>query len=120
MGVPSDDTGFDVRIADIDGQIVVAVRGEIDLSTDQRLWRAIDEASSRSRRLVIDLSETTFIDSSGLAVLVRAYRHLGQKREAVVFRAPSPTARKVLGISGLDRLVTVEDPPRQPDDRRAP
>lgn len=104
---------FSARVVDDSGQIVVAVSGEIDLSTGEELWQAIQEATTRSRRLVIDLRETTFIDSSGLAVLVRAHQHLGQIREAVVLRAPNPSARKVLDISGVDRLLTIEDDERR-------
>jgi len=104
----SEETGFGARVAERDGEVVVEVRGEIDLATGEALWRAIEVASSRSRRLVIDLTETTFIDSSGLAILIRAHRLLGQIPGAIVLRGPNPTARKLLDISGLDRLVTVE------------
>ncbi len=104
-------SAFSAHVVDLHGQIVVAVSGEIDLSTGDELWAAIEEAATRSPRLVIDLTETTFIDSSGLAVLVRAHHRLGQIPEAVVLRAPSSAARKVLDISGVDRLLTIEDGP---------
>jgi len=60
------------------------------------------------RRLVVDLSATRFIDSSGLNVFVRAYRQLGRCREALVLRGATPMASTLLRITGLDQILTIE------------
>ena len=96
------------HVVEVDGAVVVAVRGEIDLVTADELTAAVRLAACRSRRLVIDMAELTFMDSSGLGIIATAYRELGQLREAIVLRSPNPATRRLLSISGIDRLVTIE------------
>lgn len=65
---------------------VVAVAGEIDLLTAPRLTAALDElVRTTTRHIAIDLSETTFIDSAGVHVLVQAHQR-GGRHLAVVDR----------------------------------
>ena len=118
-GVPSvvavrDGYGFEARVVNPthgDGvPVVVAVTGEIDMSTAGLLWQVLEPACERGGRLVVDLDGTTFIDSTGLAVLVRAYKRLEQRSESVVVRTAAPVVRHVLAISGLDGLLMVETP----------
>jgi anti-sigma B factor antagonist len=55
--------------------VTVAVAGEIDLSTADQLDRAIREAEeSQTRRIVVDLSALSFVDSTGLSVLLEAIK----------------------------------------------
>ena len=68
-GTPPD-TAFDARVVACNGELRVAVSGEIDIATSSRLWLAIDGALGTCRRIVLDLTETTLIDSTGLTVLV--------------------------------------------------
>lgn len=104
----SDGHGFQAWVlSHEDDAVVVAVAGEIDMATAGLFWQALEHACERSGRVIVDLTDTTFIDSSGLAVLVRAHKLLDQRADSVVVRAPSPTIRQVLGISGLDGIITV-------------
>jgi anti-anti-sigma factor len=103
----SDGQGFDAWVLQHDDEVVVAVSGEIDMATADLFWQALDGACERAERVVVDLTDTTFIDSSGLAVLVRAHKRLDQRPDALVVRAPNATIRQVLGISGLDGIITV-------------
>ena len=52
--------------------MVVSVRGEIDLSGAPTLWDLLAETITDTKRVVVDLSETEFIDSTALSVLVRS------------------------------------------------
>jgi anti-anti-sigma factor len=102
------DEFYDVALEDEGGDVVVRVRGEIDRHARDTLWAAIEAAGRRRRRLVVDLSGTTFIDGCGLGVIRRACDEMGGARGAVVVRAPSPGVRRLLTIVGLDDLVVVE------------
>ncbi len=102
--------GLDARLVHTDHEAAVLVRGEIDVATCGRRWPVMEYALSPSARLVLDLAETTYIDSCGLTRIVRAHRRLGQRRGAVVIGSPGPAARKLLSVTGVDRLVTIEDP----------
>ena len=91
------------------GNVVVAVAGEIDLYTAGRLREALDALDVASiERLVIDLSEVGFIDSTGLGVLVAAARRLPIGAPfAVVCHAEK--VREVLLMTGLDRIFAIYD-----------
>jgi anti-sigma B factor antagonist len=57
------------------GSVTVAVAGEIDLSTADQLDAAIREAEeTETKRIVVDLSSLTFVDSTGLSVLLAAIK----------------------------------------------
>ena len=98
---------FGAEIRREDGEVVVAVRGEIDIVTAPALWDVIVEVIADTNRLVVDLSETDFIDSTGLGVLVRALKRLRHHGGDLILRSPKPNARKVLHITHLDRVMTI-------------
>lgn len=88
---------------------VLHVAGELDLSTvaafDAELQRALGLG-----RVIVVLSECTFIDSSALQSLVRAHRVVRESDDqTIVLVAPSQPARRVLEIAALDRFVPVFD-----------
>ncbi|MBA2428792.1 MAG: STAS domain-containing protein [Thermoleophilaceae bacterium] len=104
---------IDFRISDreIDSRThLVELGGEVDLYTapefKERLSGAIE---SGKQRLVVDLSETTFIDSTTLGVLVGAEKQLRASDGAVVLVCPERNIRKVFEITGLDRVFTMHD-----------
>lgn len=100
---------FSVEVTRSDGEAVVAVRGEIDLVTAPVLWESLVEFVAEPNRVMLDLSQTEFIDSTGLGVLVRALKRLRHHGGDLVLRAPRPNARKVLSITSLDRVITIVD-----------
>ena len=93
------------RVNDVGNVHVVSFRGELDLSTADGLvdW-LVDIAGPK---IVIDLSELTFMDSSGIAVFVQAKNELG---DSVVLTRPQPNVRRVFELTGLSDLFTDWDP----------
>lgn len=77
------------------------------MATADLFRQAIDEACVGSRRVVIDLVDTTFIDSSGLAVVMRAHGELGRAAGAVVVRAAAPRVTRTFEVTGLDHLIAL-------------
>jgi len=93
---------FTVQAIDTGDEQIVVVKGEIDLAAAEPLWRVITSVLARGpKRLVIDMVDTTFLDSSGLEVLLRAHAALGRLPEATVLRTPSPPVRRVLELAGV-------------------
>ena len=89
------------------GHLVVA-SGELDIQATPRLSTVLAmAATSPGGRLVLDLSEVTFIDSTALGVLIEA-RSKVSDRSAFVLAAPGLETRRALEVSGLDRHFTVE------------
>ncbi len=102
-------TGFEIEDRRIDDDThVVAVSGEIDLFTapefKQRISKPIDAGRSR---LVVDLSQTTFIDSSSLGVLIGAHRRLKLRGGSLVVVCTNEAIVKTLKVTGLDSVFTI-------------
>lgn len=92
---------------------VVALEGEIDLSTAPEAERRIGDAESREPgKLVVDLRRVTFMDSSGLRLLLTAHRRAEQAgREFALVRGAASVDR-LLEVTGIaDRLEVLEEPP---------
>jgi anti-sigma B factor antagonist len=80
---------------------VVSVAGELDLYTAPEFEEALALNGSEPSRVVVDLSECTFIDSTGLGILVKADRHVG--RDALLIVATGREVLRAFEVSGLDR-----------------
>jgi len=87
---------------------VVAVRGELDMHTSEELAELLDGLHERgiTDRLVIDLSECTFMDSIGLSVIIRA-QHMARSPLNVVVN--NDALRRVLSVTGLDSIFTLHE-----------
>ncbi len=101
--------GFTVSSGEIDGLVMLTVSGELDLATAPSLMAAVTElASAGGPPAVIDLSHVTFCDSSGLGALIAA-RQLLPAENSLVLRQPSASVRKLLALTGMTRMFTIED-----------
>jgi anti-sigma B factor antagonist len=101
---------FAAREGDEDGTWILAVAGEIDVATSPELRRELHQLADREpARLVLDLSDVTFIDSSGLGVLVGALKRLREedRGDILVLEGLQEPVRKVFDITGLTDLFTI-------------
>ncbi|GII79757.1 hypothetical protein Sru01_47390 [Sphaerisporangium rufum] len=90
------------------GAVVVAVEGELDLFTAPFLRDEIREAVRQDgSRLVLDLTGLSFMDSSGLSVLIEAWRLTTGDGGGVSLAAPQPPVARILRTTGLDRRIKV-------------
>ena len=101
---------FGVLVVSQDGDgVLICVQGEIDVASAPLLWKAVDEAiDTTTRRLVIDLHDTVFVDSTALSIFVRAFKRLRHQGADLVLRSPRANALKVLSVTGLDTVFTIE------------
>jgi anti-sigma B factor antagonist len=99
--------GIDDRQVD-DATHVVTVTGEIDLFTapefKQRVSAPIDAGRTQ---LIVDLTGTTFIDSSSLGVLIGAHRRLRRLNGSLVVVVSGEPILKTFRITGLDGVFTI-------------
>lgn len=94
---------------DADGA-VIAVRGEVDLFTAPELKKAVaDEIDSGRIRVVVDLAETTFLDSSGLGVLVGALQRLRDRGGALSIVNVDAAIARTFSITGLDQILAIRE-----------
>ena len=90
-----------------DGVALVRLAGELDLYNADVIRRALFEAAAQDpARLVVDLADVQFIDSTALGVLIEARSRLSNRR-AFVLAAPGLETRRALEISGLDRHFSI-------------
>lgn len=89
-----------------EGVSVIHVTGDLDLSTIGAFDAELEQALE-SGRLVIELADCTFIDSSALRALVRAQKLVTRAGGELALVAPSQPARRVLEIATLDRFMPV-------------
>jgi anti-sigma B factor antagonist len=93
----------------LDGGVVVRLAGELDLYNAHRVREALLACSAESpERLVVDLGEVEFVDSTALGVLVEARSRMEDK-QAFLLAAPGAETRRALEVSGLDRHFNVRE-----------
>jgi anti-sigma B factor antagonist len=91
-----------------DERHVVAVTGEIDLFTAPELKAALGEAiEAGRRRIVVDLSDTTFLDSTALGVLIGTVKRLRSREGRLTLVNTDSNIAKTFEITGLDQIFTI-------------
>ncbi|MGE9807312.1 MULTISPECIES: STAS domain-containing protein [unclassified Janibacter] len=97
-----------VTSADHDGVTVVAAEGEIDVYTAQILRDALDRhISAGQHTIVADLERVTFLDSTGLGVLVGRLKLLRNHSGWLHLVATQDRILRVFSITGLDRVFPI-------------
>ena len=105
---------FEVTAQRDDAVATVVVSGELDLATVPRLSATVAEHGD-ARLLVLDLNAVTFIDSTGVRVLIEADRACAGSGSRLVVLAGDGPVRRILDLCELDgRLAVVTDHPSLP------
>ena len=87
---------------------VLLGKGRLDASTATQLKNAVHAlVDNGTRELVLDLSETIFIDSSGLSALVSALKRLNSLHGTLILAAPQAQARVTLRLTMLDKILPI-------------
>ncbi|MEU7044185.1 STAS domain-containing protein [Streptomyces varsoviensis] len=108
MGVG--ETTFLLRDRWAGGTLVIELYGELDIWSTVTLAGHVESLLDRPRPdVVVDLREVTFLDASGLRMLVRVKRQVADKGGALRIVRPCPRVWRVLRLTRLDRAFTVLD-----------
>jgi anti-anti-sigma factor len=85
--------------------VVVAVRGEVTFANADVLARMLEQALTTARRVVVDISEVPFMDSSAISALLRASVHAAEEGRfvAVVHAGDEPPG--IFRFKGVERLL---------------
>ncbi|MBP5289777.1 MAG: STAS domain-containing protein [Clostridia bacterium] len=89
--------------------LVVRVLGDVDHHTSLGLREEIDRqmTAAAPRRLVLDLSGTEFMDSSGLGLILGRYRKAREAGCELVLLRPTPAILRILRLAGVDGMLTI-------------
>ena len=100
---------FDIKTEQSsDGPYVIALSGEVDLYTAPEFKQQLLEAiSNGAKHVVVDFSDTTFIDSTTLGVLVGGVKRLRANDGQLALVCDDRNITKIFEITGLDRVFTI-------------
>ena len=89
-------------------QRVVVLEGELDLSTAPLLLEHLTALLTNTMpELLLDLSALSFLDSTGISVLIAAHRRLAGQGGRMVLLSPTPLTQRVLEIAGLTTIFSI-------------
>jgi anti-anti-sigma factor len=102
---PAGAVGDAAAAVDASGVLVVTLSGEIDISNVDLLRASIEPALAHAPDVVVfDLAALQFMDSSGIAMLLRAAARIPTVR----VRNPSPMVRRIIEVTGLTGVLHIE------------
>ena len=100
--------GFDLQRTSAGGAERIAVSGELDAYTAPQLRKLIDEVlDTTSTDVVVDLSATTFIDSTGLGVLVGGLKRVRAHEGSLRLVCTQERILKIFRITGLTKVFPI-------------
>jgi anti-sigma B factor antagonist len=103
IGVEESLPPIEVAEIRIGHRIVLAVSGELDIATAPALQSSLNDAVDNGlAELWVDLRDVTFMDSTGLRVLLAIRRRLREKSKTLVVICPDGPVRRVFTVAGLD------------------
>jgi stage II sporulation protein AA (anti-sigma F factor antagonist) len=99
-----------MRMENKDDELTVYLDGELDHHAAKGIREEIDDAINRlgPKELVLDFKDVTFMDSSGIGLVMGRYRAMELGGGTLSVRGTSPQIRKVMKLAGLDRLASFE------------
>jgi anti-sigma B factor antagonist len=89
------------------GHVVVALRGELDIADAASVMAVLAAAAAGNPRIIVDLAALEFIDSSGVAALVRGRNLARQAGGDLLLAAPRGPVRRILALTGLIGVFSV-------------
>jgi anti-sigma B factor antagonist len=105
------DTANSVASENREGYVLIRLSGEVDLSWSQQVRRAVLDAIENDAAVGVDLSDVSYIDSSGIAALVEGFQNARTRGSRFALVAVSHAVRAVLELARLDRVFLIVDTP---------
>jgi anti-sigma B factor antagonist len=100
-----------VSVSWIESTTLMAIAGEVDAYSVGRLVRKLAEITPGLRGdLIIDVGMVSFMNSAGLAFLIAAHEQLKAQGAHLVVFSPTPRVLRLLQITGLTQVLTIEAP----------
>ncbi|MBM3515432.1 MAG: STAS domain-containing protein [Alphaproteobacteria bacterium] len=96
-----------IEVRDQNGVTIVGLSGDVDLQTSPSVRQKLLECLDKQKKLVVDMSNVAYIDSSGVASLVEAFQVSRKKGAKFALAAVSPSAMRVLSLARLDKVFSI-------------
>ena len=101
---------MEIRARDANRELLLEFSGDIDHHGARNALKAVEMAidAALPRLLILDFSGVTFMDSSGIALILRSQQRMQLLEGSVVLRNIPAQARRVLDAAGIGRLVSIK------------
>jgi stage II sporulation protein AA (anti-sigma F factor antagonist) len=98
---------LDIELKLIRNTLIIRLKGEFDMLKAEKIRRQIDERlqDDQVRNLVFNLEKVSFVDSSGLGVIIGRYKKVKEKDGNMYIVGAQPVVKKILVLSGINKLV---------------
>jgi len=89
--------------------LLVKLEGELDLVSSHEFRETVDQVMNEmmNRNLIVDLNRVTFIDSSGLGVILGRFRKIKAWGGEMVLCCTTPNVRRILELSGITTFIPI-------------
>ncbi len=91
------------------GAVIASLGGDVDLENSPRARELLLECVGRGKKVLVDLSGVSYIDSSGVASLVEAFQLAKRNRTDFALVSVNASALRVLELARLDKVFTIHD-----------
>lgn len=91
--------------------LMVTLNGEFTLGSTSEIKEKVKGYAEANQvyRLIVDLSEVSFMDSSGLGALIAWFKMVNEHQGKIVFNHPTDYVRKIMGYAKLDKILDITD-----------
>lgn len=98
-----------VEFKQVGSTLSMKISGEMDMVIAKKVQPQIDRklAEKNIKNLIINMEKVTFIDSSGLGVIISSYRKIKTTKGRIYVVGASPAIKRILLLSGVNKLVQV-------------
>lgn len=96
------------QILEENNQVIIGIENKFDFSLHQHFRDAYADCNSNNTTFILDLSKTTYMDSSALGMILLLKDHTDNLSGKVIIRNPSESVYKILEIAQFHRLMTIE------------
>src|SRR3989344_7285906 len=89
------------------GELTIKIQGRFDFSANQEFRDAYEKVSEEPKGYIVDMKETTYLDSSALGMLLLLRDHAGGDNAQIRLLNCNPDVRKILAISNFEQLFKI-------------
>ena len=98
---------FAVHSREVGAAAVITVSGELDIHTAPDLTEVLSPGIAAGQPVIVDLTDVTFMDSSGLSVFVTALKRAREAGTTLTLVVSEPRVMRVFSITGIDTLIDI-------------
>lgn len=91
---------------------MVSIKGEIDIYSIENFRTSIEkEIQTQATQIILDCSELSYMDSTGMSVLIELRNKTKEMGQKIIMMNPRPNIKKLLSLTGVDKIIEIVDNP---------